>query len=211
MMRVRCFRWIGLGVVGVIISFAVGTTVEAGTLSLVGGGSFNRAEISGVPAGSSAQGTGAQPGYAGGLLINLSLEHSMFTLELGGLYVRHKEAIGSGFISTSAIEIPLDFRYWLFRGVSIGAGGYYSTAQGNLQLSDRSGNVTYDGVYSGYRTKEDFGGLGSLRIELPLSLSTHFLLDGNYLYGLRNINDSGDGTTLKNREFQGLIGLSFDW
>jgi hypothetical protein len=80
---------------------------------------------------------------------------------------------------------PAMLRFRLFRYVDLGLGGYYATSSG----------VT------------DYGARAGFRISLPIAMRVHFLIDGSYNYGLKDLDPTAG--VYKNREYSAMAGLSF--
>jgi hypothetical protein len=160
----------------------------------------NGATVSGISTSSSAK-----IGPGGGILFDSKLVPE-FGFEFGALYITRKveqttsftfSGISSSQSSTTTshyLEIPLLLRIWLSPYVSIGAGGYYAKGLGSIDPSIKS---------------SDYGAVGSLGLHLPLGSSSSLLIDGRYNLGLKNVDNSGMGQTMKYRDLQIIAGLTF--
>jgi hypothetical protein len=107
-------------------------------------------------------------------------------LEIDAIYVDNK----TDSIQFKAIQLPVLVRFNLLPGTSLGLGGYAQYALDSVP---------------GWK-KTNFGGVGSVRFELPLAFAKLFL-EGRYLFGLSNLVEGV--TETQQRSFQALFGLRF--
>jgi hypothetical protein len=139
----------------------------------------------------------------------------MWSLEAGLFHVNRKYAaenialggLLSPTVSSRYLMIPLLLRWGLLETFTIGAGGYYASALGDLSLSQ--GSISVDIPYSNLSlSKSDFGLVGSARLKLPLAPTLSILADGRYLLGLSDVNEISS-QSFKWRDMQFLLGLAF--
>jgi hypothetical protein len=186
-------RFLGLFlVVGLIAGTA--SVSQAATLSLVGA-----ADVSKPSQNVNTDTYGTKVGFGGGVLLDFRLmERTMF--EIGGLYVNRKPNDTTlGVVTTlPAIQVPVLLRWYLNPMFSIGVGGYYADGQGNNYAA------------SNLKTS-DYGLVGSVGLRFPMTMTTRFLVDVRYDYGLTNVytDPNSTGDTYKNRDLQALVGFQF--
>ena len=141
----------------------------------------------------------------------------MFNLEIDAIYVNRKFEIATSAptddtISYQALQIPVLLRINLLPGglVSVGAGGYYEVGMGSISdTNDTNGSVSSETYSSALIKTSDFGLLGSLRVQIPVFIRTHVLVDARYLYGLTEQSTAPSTATIKNRYVQVFAGLGF--
>jgi hypothetical protein len=172
-----------LAPVALMLALFTGASAQAQTnLSLVGDFNFTSFDSNG---GS----TDRTLAVGGGALLEFQSSPS-FGLEIGALY--NPRAQGDAVKYTAnTVQVPVALRFHLSNYVSLGVGGYYAS-----YLQNR-----------GYGSSSDYGALGSLGIYIPVGASTRFIIDGRYIYGLKDQNQ-GAGET-KSRDVQVLAGLRF--
>jgi outer membrane protein W len=171
------------------------------SFSLVGDAIYSKPYGTGVSAD-----TKAKIGYGGGLLAEFRLSPRV-GMELGGLYLMRNFHSNGALLTSTVVQAPLLFRYWFGRVVSMGLGGYYSTAIGDNVKSKVDGTTT-DVAYSslGFK-KTDYGAVGSLGFSFRLSNSAAFLIDARYTYGLADIDTNTEKDRYQDAHL--LIGLRF--
>ena len=108
-------------------------------------------------------------------------------------------------ISLQGIQIPLLLRYYLAPTLSLGAGGYGARQWGSYQISTPSGLT--QGSYGSTYDAGDYGVTLSLAGSIPLLLGIDFLIEGRYVYGLKNISHIPN-ESIYLRDYQLLFGLS---
>lgn len=128
-------------------------------------------------------------GVGGGALLEFQSSPS-FGLEFGVLYNPRVQGDVVKY-TANTVQVPVALRFHLSNYVSLGVGGYYAS-----YLQNRS-----------YGSDSDYGALGSLGIYMPIGAMTKFIIDGRYIYGLKDQNP-GFGET-KSRDIQILAGLRF--
>jgi hypothetical protein len=110
--------------------------------------------------------------------------------------------------SMTHAHFPLVVRYWLSDVFSAGGGVYYTHGTGNI-------NITQNGItdVKGYNdllwNTDDIGFVMSLRFRSPINDLMSFVIDGRFLLGTRNMDNSETGKSFMTREFQGLAGIAF--
>lgn len=154
--------------------------------------------------------------FGGGGLIEFGLG-PLFGLEIGALLVPRKYEVtrvtpASETVTTEQkmVEIPLVFRAYLGKVLSLGVGAYYTSYTGNFETSTKN-NVTGAITNSSQtyaaagRSESDYGFVSSLGIYLPLMPLLRIVLDGRYTVGVKdNVTGPGD---LKFNDIQVLAGL----
>jgi hypothetical protein len=194
-------------VLGIIVASSAAQAFE---ISVVGGGDLAKPSIE--SGGTSVTGS-SKAAFGGGFLVGFNLNF-VTELEFGALYMgRHYTypvASGTGEDSYSRYEIPVILRLNLLKYLTIGGGAYYSVPTGQstytLTPSGSSGSSTTSNAADNF--KNDFGGVGSVSIKIPLNIATSLVLDGRYLYGLINTTKAS-AETIKTRDIEALIGFNF--
>lgn len=118
-------------------------------------------------------------------------------LELGFLYTNR--VVGGPLGSQSGFtygQVPFFIRFWPWRFVNIGLGGYLGYGLGNVTstVAGTTGQLSYTGL--GY-TRWDWGAAGVLGFQVPLLKLWYVFIDGRMLYGFQNLEVSpvGDSKT----------------
>ena len=178
--------------------FGSASAQAAGSFSIVGAGNYTMPRNA---AGSN--GFNSKLALGGGALLEFRSSPG-FGLEFGGIYTPRKfDAAGAAW-EFNQIQIPVVLRFHLSPYFTFGLGGYYGIAMGNWKLN--GAEVTYNG--SAFE-KSDFGVLGSLGLRIPLGSSMRFLVDGRYIYGLKDTDKTGN--ELKYSDVQLLAGFQFNY
>ncbi len=116
--------------------------------------------------------------------------------ETGVLYYDRKWAQDS---QIKFFQIPFSYNYWLGSYIGIGLGGYFAQGLGNVKLN----GVTRTFSEAAMRS-QDFGALGSLKVNMPFAIpSLHLLLEIRYNYGLANAS-SANGISSRYSDVQYL-------
>jgi hypothetical protein len=109
-------------------------------------------------------------------------------------------------------QVPLVLRYKLSQEFFVGLGGYYAVYAGGGQLEIKNDTSTIrsdaDPVDAGRR---EYGLVANLRLRLAIEKHINFIVDGRYLYGLKNMADPGDSQKVFYRHLQFLFGLGFSF
>lgn len=147
-------------------------------------------------------------GLGGGAVLGLSMSKD-WDFEFGALYAQRKvEEDVSGAttqLTANGFEIPVGVRYWLASMLSIGAGGYlYHFSSATVTLIDDASGNTVSGTSD--LSGNDYGIYGSVKLRLPLSMMTGFVIDVRYNLGLKETSGSNPG---KFDDVQALVGFSF--
>jgi hypothetical protein len=119
--------------------------------------------------------------------------------ELGFSYYPRKWLPDS---TVNYFHLPVAYNYWLGRYLGVGLGAYYSFARSEVLLNSVSRNIGETSLRS-----NDFGALGSVKINIPFEIpSFHLLLEARYLYGLANVSSLA---SVKSRfsDIQYLVGI----
>jgi hypothetical protein len=146
-------------------------------------------------------------GFGGGLGLSFPLSMRA-ALEVDGIYLGRKFSTTGSTVDTSLtyLQIPVLARLHLSRFLSLGVGGYYATALGDVKSSTGE-TATYESI--GY-SKTDYGLVGALGLNAPLGHATSLFAEGRYAFGLKDVDlDTTDTHRLKWRDIQVLVGLRF--
>jgi hypothetical protein len=136
------------------------------------------------------------------------------SIEFGFLYARRKSNQGVSPTSTYSYnydEFPLVVRVQpVGSHFSFAAGAYYAHAVGNIQITSANvSGASYQSYEDAQISRQDYGVTGGIGIRWPIAKRISFYGDGRFIYGFKNIDNSG-GQGLRWRDyFQGLAGLSF--
>src|SRR5579885_2498578 len=195
-MRLHAIVLVILGV----LSFGT-SSANAGMMhfSIFGDGTWSQPDQTGATFSSKL-------GYGGGAQVEFGLG-PMAGLEIGAIYLSRKfnESPSTLDTTTTYVQVPVQLRYWVGRYFTIGVGGYYAFAVGDVKFSDGS-SVPYSTV--GFK-KNDYGLLGSAGLNFPMGPGTAFFAEGRYAYGLDDQNDPAQTNSTKWRDIQVLVGLRF--
>jgi hypothetical protein len=137
----------------------------------------------------------------------------MIGIQFGLLYVKRTTTVtGPGLdsqLSANMLQIPVMVRISPIDFVSVGAGGYYAFAAGDLTARD---NVTGLEVSTPFDStnvsKSDVGLILGAALKFPIAPTLSLLADARYLLGLKDLDTTG-ATTSRTRDFQFLVGLNF--
>ena len=145
---------------------------------------------------------------AGGIGINIGL-YKALEFEFGGYYSPRKysytTSLGAETDELTSVVVPVLLRLRLSRFLSIGAGAFSGIGVGKVKASTSTTSVEY--TYNEAQVHDlNYGVAGSFAIELPISKTLAFTIDGRYLYGLQDLLRA---TTqkLETRELQVLWGF----
>lgn len=183
---------------------------EAFELSLVGAGDLAKPAID---YNGSSESVTSKLTLGGGVLVGFGL-NMVTELEFGVLHMgrdyTYPVASGTGEDSYSRYEIPVILRLYLFKYVTVGAGGYYAVpiGQSTYTQTPTGGSGTSTSSTANSNFKNDFGAVGSASIKIPINVATDLVLDGRYLYGLVNTTKTA-GETFKSRDVEILLGFAF--
>lgn len=151
-----------------------------------------------------------KPGYAFGAMGQLDLNPAM-GLEVDALYIQRKYGYAagpfSGDISAKYFMLPVLVRITALPILSVGIGGYYAQAIGDISGTLNGAEFTQS-FSSGNISNSDFGGVASVQLKSSLAPFMSLLLDARYILGLKNIS-TVSGQDKKMRDFQALAGISF--
>jgi hypothetical protein len=130
-------------------------------------------------------------------------------VEVDAIYLGRKldTALATG-ATFHYLQFPVIARYWLSKGFSVGVGGYYAMAMGDIKDSTGA-TATYAATFT---KKSDYGAVGVIGFNLPIGSRAALLLEGRYNLGLANTNDNpGTSATISQKwtDMQGLVGLRF--
>lgn len=138
--------------------------------------------------------------------------------ELGAFYVPRKYKATVALVQTDVttsltqLQIPALIRFHLIPFLSFAAGGYYAHSMGDIHTEGKAFNipVTQDATYDAvFLSQNEFGILGSVRLEIPVLPLFSLMADLRYLRELKNLNTSATSTTIKFHGTQFLVGASF--
>ncbi len=171
----------------------------------------------------SAKGT-----IGGGLLVEFTKAGGLLGVETGVLMTPVKYTVnvaltspatvtGAVTVSRSQLLIPLIVRFHLGKVFSLGAGAYYGIAQGKIKqttvlTAPAEATTETEQTYSEAKyATSNLQGVGSLRMVFG-GQKIGFLLEGQYLMGLKNVNTdttAGNDGKVKTGGMQFLGGVSF--
>ncbi len=170
------------------------------SVDVVGGYALPGAAVtgSGVVAG------GALPAISYGLLLDAGIS-SQLSLQFGALYAPRAFSVAVGAVasnySTMAVHLPVLLRMSWLGIFSVGVGGYFSHS-----LTQGSWDVTPSGVKK--MNQDDSGVVASVDMKIKLLPFLNAVVDGRYLIGFQNINQSSAFTAYV-RDAQLWAGLRF--
>lgn len=166
-------------VLGALVSSA-SDCYAAGGFSVVDVGNFASVKQNGNDVGHDTK-----MGFGVGALVDFS------GFEIGVLYAPRKlKTAQSVTLNSKMLNVPVLYRHYFGRFFSLGLGGFY-----DFNLNKDDANVAT-------RAGSDYGAVGSVGVRVPLFGKTFLMLDGRYLWSLK---DQGEGQ--KFREYQALAGL----
>lgn len=183
--------------------FSLVSTSAFASISIVG--ALNEGTLTGSGESDSLS---AKPAFGAGILIDHPISIGT-AIEFGAIYQGRKydDTSSNYTVSSNAIQIPVLLRFTLLPMISFGAGGYWETGSGDITLTNDTDGSKSTLTYSGLGVKQsDMGLVGSIRLNFLMGPGMGFLVDGRYNYGLTNT--SNNGTTITNRAFQVLAGIS---
>ena len=142
----------------------------------------------------------------------------MFQGEVGAIYLNRKNSstvtiLGTPFsmdTSQKEIQIPVLLRFTALPMFSIGAGGFYSVAMGDpsVSISDPTLQAAVNATASS-AVKGNYGLAGSIAFNMPILPTVSVLVDGRYLYGLKNLAASTSTDKETTTDLQVLAGVTF--
>lgn len=159
-----------------------------------------------------------RPGYGAGLLLEFRLMPAI-GIEFGALSLQRKYEYNTVVptstkttVTAKMYEFPVLLRMHLGRLFSLGVGGYYAKAAGELGTETRTEGGAASSQTVSYasrnQTTSDFGALVSMALYFRLAAITHLTIDGRYAMGLKN-NSTVAGSERKYNDMQLLAGLQF--
>ncbi len=134
------------------------------------------------------------------------------SLEADVLFNKNEQSDEALALSTSYrnIQIPVLARFWFLPLASVGFGGYYSMASGDITttLGSVSSDISYEAAHV---KKTDYGAVVSFNLTFPILPSISVLGDIRYNLGLANLNDdpSNPDVSVKYHSLQLLAGLTY--
>jgi hypothetical protein len=204
-------------VVGGLVSLSLASGAHAGSrVSLVGVGNFSMPTATGLNA--AITGLTGKTGYGAGALIECPVSSNV-GVEIGAEYYQQKFSFsnsGSGFTdSFNTLEVPVSLNVHLNRAFYLSLGGYVSSVLGNVTSTPDTGAASEGGISSLFQRPINFGALGGLGINLPLSGSVSFRAEGRYQLALSNAWDAAtiaanSSASWKYSGVQALAGLTFN-
>jgi hypothetical protein len=187
---------------------------HAVSISLLGVGDLTSLSHTGFTNASgtelSSSGTFA-PG--GAVALNFMLIPGL-SFEVDGIYFQRKYTLSDPSSTLTGITYANNnvegaalLRIGLIPFLSLGLGGYYCHAIGNMQDVTDGSSIGYD--VAGF-TPNDYGGVASVRFSFPIGMRVAVVADARYQLGLSNVvNAPGATASLKYSDFMGLVGLRF--
>jgi hypothetical protein len=137
-----------------------------------------------------------------------------FAVEPGVFYLARSFLLGPSTSSQTeynltTIQFPIIFRFWAHRSFSIGAGPYLAHGIQKVRVTPAGqGSNTFAFTDLNW-APDDIGAVGSIKYRAPLNEILNLVIEGRYLYGLKNI-DLSEGGNLRFRDLQGLVGISYN-
>jgi len=207
-----------LGTLIAVTAFVVsGQRASAGEFGVLGGLSIFQPSMSYVSTSETVVTKGSTSSAFGVFYVSpLSL---MFNLEIDALYVSKKaEFVYAGLLSAdetfsyNAIQIPVILRASILPMglLSVGAGAYYEIGMGSITDTDNVAGTSGTESYSTAGIKNnDFGLLGTVKVQIPIMPRTRILIDARYLYGLSEMSTAPSSYSIKDRYLQVFAGLGF--
>ncbi len=159
-----------------------------------------------------------RPAYGAGLLLEFRLMPAI-GFEVGALYMPRKYDYNTAVptstkttLSGKMYEFPVLLRMHLARLFSLGVGGYYAKAAGQISgetQTEGAGTTTQAFTYAARnQTETDYGALVSLALYMRMAPLTYFTVDGRYAMGMKNTSTIA-GSERKYNDMQLLAGLQF--
>jgi len=159
-----------------------------------------------------------RPGYGAGLLVEFRIMPAI-GFEMGALYMPRKYEYNTAVptstkttLSGKMYEFPVLLRMHLGRLFSLGVGGYYAKAAGQISgetQTEGAGTTTQVYTYAARnQTETDYGALVSLALYMRMAPLTYFTVDGRYAMGMKNTSTIA-GSERKYNDMQLLAGLQF--
>ncbi|NCN40287.1 PorT family protein [bacterium] len=158
--------------------------------------------------GNSIAGSSFGIGYQGGLGLEFSLGVASVAADV--LFAQRGSFNTLTTSKWKTILVPVQAKFSLIPLLSLGLGGYFSTALGDISTESNLGVSTGTTTFAAANlSKSDFGAVASVGISLPLGVTT-LSVEGRYLYGMKNLqtNATGDAST-KMSAFDMLVGVTF--
>jgi hypothetical protein len=157
-------------------------------------------------------------GYGAGLLMEFRLMPAI-GIEFGALFMPRKFAYNTVVptntkttVSAKVYEFPVLLRMHLGRLFSLGVGGYFARAAGEMNTETKTDGGAASTQTVSYasrsQTDTDFGALASLALYIRLAALTHLAVDARYTMGMKN-NSTAAGGDRKFNDMQLLAGLQF--
>lgn len=161
--------------------------------------------------------------YGGGALLSFGL--SRFMVETGALYVQRKagatmtSTLPAGTLTQTMtftdLQIPLMLRMGLLPMLNVGVGVVYNIGMGNISLDQTDPSGIAGGNFTGKSesysqaqdASSDLAAAAGVQLNIPLGSRYGLLLDGNYQFGITNLDTSGN-YPLKVNVIQVLAGLN---
>ena len=147
-------------------------------------------------------------GYTGGVTYMKGFT-PLFGIEVGALYGTQKVTLGvtgaSIEVKSKALMIPALVHVTAIPFLDFGAGGYYSTLMGDVDVTTTVGGVSTATVLTP-TSKGDYGALFTAGLSMPLAPMMSLGFEGWYALGLKN-KSSTAGDSTKTREVLALLRL----
>lgn len=194
---------------GLFLLLTIGFTSQAHALlstSIKGGLGVNKIAITDV-GGTDLSTAGYGIGYQGGI----GLDFGLGPIAVGAdvLFAQRGSFIGIASSKWNTILVPVQAKLTLIPFLSLGLGGYFSTAIGDISTDTGAGSTSSVSFAAANMSKSDFGAVASLGISLPLGVTT-LSLEGRYLYGMKNLQTNATGdASMKLSAFDMLVGVTF--
>jgi hypothetical protein len=157
----------------------------------------------------------AKNSYGGGALLEFGLG-PIFGFEIGALSLPRKyefaninAGITSSVVATQKmLQVPVLFRAYLGKVLSLGFGGYYAKYNGSYAFETTTLGVKTTGssTYAAAGLSDsDYGFVSSIALYIPMAPMFRIILDGRYTVGVKD--NSTTTTEMKFNDIQALAGF----
>ncbi len=149
----------------------------------------------------------AAPGWGGGAALEWGPTRWL-GLELGAHYTRR--VVSGPLASQSSFtyaQIPFLIRFWPWKYVNLGVGGYlgYALDSVSTSVAGSASQLSYSAL--GYN-RWDWGAAGAIGFQIPLMRYWFVFIDGRMMYGFHNIEENPVGDSKSSwLEFSAVAGF----
>jgi hypothetical protein len=158
-----------------------------------------------------------------GVLIEIG--GGLFGFQTGALFIKREETIALTLSSNTvsiktswtALQIPMLVRIHPLPFLAIGVGAAVNMGQGDLSYDQKDPGNLSGGTKTGSESFDAFGqmkndwvGVASAEIDVPLAPMAHLILRADYQQGLTNVDNSGSfNEKLNTITYMGGLGFAF--